>query len=135
MQYHSQASRSGNTGSKETGSLPDETPKDGFHPPIPNGKLNRGLLRYGLGGMCPNTQVQPWRLHDDWLSRNQVKVINASQPGPQQWRAEYYGVVRATGIGVGQQALVRDAGLEIPIRIWTDSPAAMGPQPDKVLAS
>ena len=40
--------------------------------------------------------------------------------------AEYYGVVRAAGIGLGQQALYRDAGLEVPIRIWTDSSAAMG---------
>ena len=39
---------------------------------------------------------------------------------------EYYGVVRAAGIGLGQQALFRDAGLEIPIRIWTDRSAAMG---------
>ena len=40
--------------------------------------------------------------------------------------AEYYGVVRAAGIGLGQQALFRDAGLELPIRIWTDSSVAMG---------
>ena len=40
--------------------------------------------------------------------------------------AEYYGVVRAAGSGLGQQALFRDAGLEVPIRIWTDSSAAMG---------
>ena len=50
--------------------------------------------------------------------------------------AEYYGVVRAAGITYsssayhsivpGQQALFRDAGLEVPIRIWTDSFAAMG---------
>ena len=39
---------------------------------------------------------------------------------------EYYGVVRVAGIGLGQQALFRDAGLEVPIRIWTDSFAAMG---------
>ena len=40
--------------------------------------------------------------------------------------AEYYGVVRAAGIGLGQQAIFRDAVLEIPIRIWTDSSAAVG---------
>ena len=40
--------------------------------------------------------------------------------------AEYYGVVRATGIGLGQQALFIDAGLEIPVRVWTHSSAAMG---------
>ena len=31
--------------------------------------------------------------------------------------AEYYGVVCAAGIGLGQQALFRDAGLEVPIHI------------------
>ena len=40
--------------------------------------------------------------------------------------AEYYGVVRGTGIGLGQQALGRDAGFDLPLRVWTDSSAAMG---------
>ena len=40
--------------------------------------------------------------------------------------AEYYGVLRAAGIDLCQQALFRDAGLEVPIRILIDSSAAMG---------
>ena len=40
--------------------------------------------------------------------------------------AEYYGVVKAAGIGLGIQALLRDAGVELPIRVWTDSSAAIG---------
>ena len=40
--------------------------------------------------------------------------------------AEFYGVVRGAGMGLGQQALGRDAGFELPIRVWTDSSAAMG---------
>ena len=40
--------------------------------------------------------------------------------------AEYYGVVRATGIGLGIQALLADAGVSVPVRVWTDSEAAMG---------
>ena len=40
--------------------------------------------------------------------------------------AEYYGVVRAAGIGLGQQALFRDAGVILPVRVWTDSSAAIG---------
>jgi hypothetical protein len=40
--------------------------------------------------------------------------------------AEYYGVVRASGVGLGQQALFRDAGLELKLRVWTDSSAAIG---------
>ena len=40
--------------------------------------------------------------------------------------AEYYGVVRATGIGLGVQALLKDAWVTLPLRVWTDSSAAMG---------
>ena len=36
---------------------------------------------------------------------------------PSSGEAEYYGVVRAAGIGLGQQALVRDASLEVTIRV------------------
>ena len=39
---------------------------------------------------------------------------------------EYYGVVKATEVGLGQQALYRDAGMQMPLRIWTDSSAVMG---------
>ena len=41
-------------------------------------------------------------------------------------KAEYYGVVRGAGIGLGQQALGKDAGFPIPLRIWTDSSASIG---------
>ena len=40
--------------------------------------------------------------------------------------AEYHGVVHATGTGFGQRALYQDAGLKLPLRVWTDSSAAMG---------
>ena len=40
--------------------------------------------------------------------------------------AEYYGVVKGTGVGLGQQALGRDAGFTLPVRVWTDSSAAIG---------
>ena len=40
--------------------------------------------------------------------------------------AEYYGVVRAACIELGMQSLLRDAGVDLPLRIWTDSSAAMG---------
>ena len=38
--------------------LLEETPKDGFQPPVPSGKLDRGLYGYGLGGMCPNFRTR-----------------------------------------------------------------------------
>ena len=40
--------------------------------------------------------------------------------------AEFYGVVRGVGIGLGLQALHHDLGIELPIRAWTDSSAALG---------
>ena len=40
--------------------------------------------------------------------------------------AEYYGVVKGVGVGLGQQALGRDAGFDLPVRVWTDSSATIG---------
>ncbi len=40
--------------------------------------------------------------------------------------AELYGVVKASGIALGYQALLRDLGLQLPIRVWIDSTATMG---------
>ena len=40
--------------------------------------------------------------------------------------AEYYGLVRGVGAGFGIQSLYRDIGLDMRLRAWTDSSAAMG---------
>ena len=40
--------------------------------------------------------------------------------------SEFYGVVKAAGITLGYQALLRDLGHEVPVRVWTDSTATMG---------
>ena len=40
--------------------------------------------------------------------------------------AEFYGVVRVSGQGLGYQALFLDLGVEVPLRVWTDSSAAIG---------
>ena len=40
--------------------------------------------------------------------------------------AEFYGVVRAAGVALGQQSLMADLGYTLPVRVWTDSSAAMG---------
>jgi len=40
--------------------------------------------------------------------------------------AEFYGVVKASGVSLGYQALLKDVGLTLPIRVWTDSTATMG---------
>ena len=40
--------------------------------------------------------------------------------------AEFNGVVRGSGAGLGYKSLLRDLGQELPLRVWTDSSAALG---------
>ena len=40
--------------------------------------------------------------------------------------AEFYGVVKAAGVGLGYQALLQDLAAQLPLRVWTDSTATMG---------
>lgn len=40
--------------------------------------------------------------------------------------AEYYGVTRDAGVGLGIQALLNNAEVSLPLRVWTDSEAVMG---------
>ena len=40
--------------------------------------------------------------------------------------AEFYGLVKAAGAGLGQQSTMADFGLKTPVRVWTDSSAAFG---------
>ncbi len=40
--------------------------------------------------------------------------------------AEFAGVIRGAGQGLGYQALLKDLGVVAPLRVWTDSSAAVG---------
>ncbi len=40
--------------------------------------------------------------------------------------AEYYGAVKASGVGLGFQSLLNDFGIKLPLRVWTDSTATIG---------
>ena len=40
--------------------------------------------------------------------------------------AEFYGVVKAAGMGLGYGALLGDIGIRLPVRVWTDSTATIG---------
>ena len=40
--------------------------------------------------------------------------------------AEFNGVLKGSGIGLGYQSLLADLGLSLPLRVWTDSSAAIG---------
>ena len=39
---------------------------------------------------------------------------------------EFYGLVEASGAGLGHQSLLRDLGLGLFVCVWTDSSAALG---------
>ena len=40
--------------------------------------------------------------------------------------AEFYGVVKASSVALGYQAMMEDLGLRLAVRAWTDSTATMG---------
>ena len=40
--------------------------------------------------------------------------------------AEYYGLVKGAAAGLGHQAIMSDYGVDLPVRLWTDSSAAIG---------
>ncbi len=40
--------------------------------------------------------------------------------------AEFNGVVRGAGVGLGYQGPLRDLGVNVGLRVWTDSSAAIG---------
>ena len=62
------------------------------------------------------------------LGRHVLKTWSSTQPtiSLSSGEAEYYGVVRAAGLALGQQSLLRDLGHDLPVRVWTDSSAAIG---------
>ena len=62
------------------------------------------------------------------LGRHTIKHWSSTQPSVtlSSGEAEFYGVVRGAGQGLGYQALLQDLGLELPLRVWTDSSAALG---------
>jgi len=62
------------------------------------------------------------------LGRSAVKHWSSTQSNIalSSGEAEFNGVVRAAGQGLGYQALLRDLGVHLPLRVWTDSSAAIG---------
>ena len=61
---------------------------------------------------------------DAW--RPSVEKLEQASISLSSGEAEYYGVVGATGIALGQQSLMRDLGMATDVSVWTDSSAAMG---------
>ena len=62
------------------------------------------------------------------LGKHVLKPWSATQASVtlSSGEAEFNGFVRGAGQGIGFQALLKDLGLELPLRLWTDSSAAIG---------
>ena len=62
------------------------------------------------------------------LGRHTIKSWSSTQTSValSSGEAEFNGVVRGSGIGLGCQSLLRDLRLDLPVRVWTDSSAAIG---------
>ena len=57
-----------------------------------------------------------------------IRTWSSTQPSVtlSSGEAEFYGLVKAAGAGLGHQSLLRDMGLDMPVCVWTDSSAALG---------
>ena len=62
-----------------------------------------------IGGHCIRT----------WSSTQASVTLSSGE-------AEFYGLVKAAGAGLGHQSLMDDLGIHLPVRVWTDSSAALG---------
>jgi hypothetical protein len=62
------------------------------------------------------------------LGRHAIKHWSSTQTSValSSGEAEFAGVIRGSGQGLGYQALLRDFGVEAHLRVWTDSSAAIG---------
>ena len=62
------------------------------------------------------------------LGKHTIKTWSSTQSSISlgSGEAEFNGVVRGSGAGLGYKSLLKDLGHELDIRVWTDSSAALG---------
>ena len=62
------------------------------------------------------------------MGRHTIKHWSSTQASValSSGEAEFNGVIRGAGQGLGYQALLKDLGVTAPLRVWTDSSAAIG---------
>ena len=62
------------------------------------------------------------------IGKHCIRTWSSTQPSVtlSSGEAEFYGLVKAAGAGLGHQSLLRDIGLKLPVCVWTDSSAALG---------
>ena len=62
------------------------------------------------------------------LGKHLIKSWSSTLPtvSSSSAEAELYGAVKAAAVGLGYKALIQDLGFDVPLRVWTDSSAAIG---------
>ena len=62
------------------------------------------------------------------IGRHVIRTWSSTQPSVtlSSDEADLYGLVKAAGVGHGHRSIMRDFGLSVPVRVWTDSSAALG---------
>ena len=62
------------------------------------------------------------------IGHHVIRTWSSTQPSVtlSSGEAEFYGLVKAAGAGLGHQSIMKDFGLHTPVRVWTDSSAALG---------
>ena len=76
---------------------------------------------------CPRTRkstsggcmMMGSHLIKSWSSTQPLITLSSGE-------AEFHGVVKAAGTGMGYQALLTDLGVAVPLRVWTDTLASIG---------
>ena len=71
-------------------------------------------------------KVDQWRMRDDRVARHPYLELDSAVSDALLGRGEFYGLVKAAGAGLGHQSIMQDFGLKTPVRVWTDSSAAIG---------
>ena len=75
-----------------------------------------GRTRKSTSGGC---LVLGRHLLKSWSSTQAAVALSSGE-------AEFYGVIKAAGIGMGYRSLLSDLGVQLPLRVWTDSTATIG---------
>jgi hypothetical protein len=62
------------------------------------------------------------------IGQHVIRTWSSTQPSVtlSSGEAEFYGLVKAAGAGLGHQSIMKDFGVDTPVRVWTDSSAALG---------
>ena len=62
------------------------------------------------------------------VGKHLIKHWSSTQPSPSlsSGEAEFYGLVRGAGHGLGYQSFLKDFDIELPLRMWTDSNPTIG---------